>query len=95
MPSREVIPAADHDAAIEASSLSDGSKTLLRGLMRLDRTATYNGGGVGLYYAGLLKTAVRPDIVQLHVDEAVAMLREMKVDLLLVPGMSGFPVGTM
>ena len=95
VPSREVTPAADHDAAIEASSLSDGSRTLLRGLMRLGRTAMYSGGGVGLDYAGLLKTALRPDILRLHVDEAVAVLREQQIDLLLVPGMSGFPIGTM
>lgn len=95
VPSRKIISPADHGAAIDASRLSDGSKALLRGLMRLGRTATYSGGGVGLDYAGLLKTAVRPDILQLHVNEASTVLREQQVDLLLVPGMSGFPVGTM
>jgi hypothetical protein len=63
--------------------------------MRLGKTATYRGGGIGLDYAGLLKTAVRPDILGSHVAEAAAVLRDARVDLLIVPGMSGFPIGTM
>jgi hypothetical protein len=94
-PRRAAIPPAGHEAAIAASDLSEGSKALLRGLMRLGRTATFRGGGVGLDYAGLLKTAVRPDIVGAHIAEAAAVLRQREVDLLLVPGMSGFPIGTM
>jgi hypothetical protein len=42
-----------------------------------------------------LKTAVRPDYLAEHVAEAAAHLRERRVDLLLVPGMSGYPVGAM
>jgi hypothetical protein len=94
-PGREAIPPEGHEAAIVGSALSEGSKTLLRGLMRLGRTATFRGGGVGLDYEGLLKSAVRPDILGAHVAEAAAILRERRVDLLLVPGMSGFPIGTM
>jgi hypothetical protein len=94
-PRREVIPPEGHEAAIAASDLTTGSKTLLRGLMRLGATASFRGGGVGLDYAGLLKSAVRPDILGEHVAEVAAALREQRVDLLLVPGMSGFPIGTM
>jgi hypothetical protein len=94
-PDREATPPSGHDRAIVASSLSEGAKDLLRGLMRLGSTAVFGGGGVGLDYAGLLKTAVRPDIVGGHVAEAAAVLREREVDLILVPGMSGFPIGTM
>ena len=95
LPAREVIPPSGHEAALADSDLSDGSKALLRGLMRLGRTATFRGGGVGLDYAGLLKSAVRPDIVGEHVAEVARTLGERNVDLLLVPGMSGFPIGTM
>jgi hypothetical protein len=93
-PARTVIPPAGHETAIAGSALSEGSKTLLRGLMRLGRTATFRGG-VGLDYEGLLKSAVRPDILGPHVAEAADALRRHEVDLLLVPGMSGFPIGTM
>lgn len=94
-PDREPVPPSGHDRAIAASSLSAGAKDLLRGLMRLGSTATFGGGGIGLDYAGLLKTAVRPDIVGGHVAEVASVLREREVDLILVPGMSGFPIGTM
>lgn len=94
-PDRTPIPPEDLEAAIAASDLSEGSKALLRGLMRLGRTATFRGGGIGLDYAGLLKSAVRPDIVGAHVAEAAEVLRRHDIDLLLVPGMSGFPIGTM
>jgi hypothetical protein len=94
-PGRTVIPPEGHEAAIAGSDLSEGSKALLRGLMRLGRTATFRGGGVGLDYEGLLKTAVRPDILGAHVAEAAEHLRRHEIDLLLVPGMSGFPIGTM
>ena len=95
LPDRTAIPPEGHAAAIAASDLSDGSKALLRGLMRLGQAATFRGGGIGLDYAGLLKTAVRPDIVGAHVAEAAEVLRRQRIDLLLVPGMSGFPIGTM
>jgi hypothetical protein len=92
---RAVIPPEGHEAAIADSDLSAGSKALLRGLMRLGQAATFRGGGVGLDYEGLLKSAVRPDIVGDHVAEAAGALRRHAIDLLLVPGMSGYPIGTM
>jgi hypothetical protein len=92
---RVVIPPEGHEAAIAGSDLSAGSKALLRGLMRLGQAATFRGGGVGLDYEGLLKSAVRPDIVGDHVAEAAEVLRRHEIDLLLVPGMSGYPIGTM
>lgn len=92
---RETIPPERHEAAIAASPLSEGSRALLRGLMRLGQTATFRGGGIGLDYEGLLKSAVRPDILGAHVTEAAEALRRHAIDLLLVPGMSGFPIGTM
>ncbi len=82
-------------AAIAASSLSDGARKLARGLLRLGCTRVFGGGGAGIEYGSLLKTAVRPDLLGGHVAEAARHLREMRVDLLLVPGMSGYPVGAM
>jgi hypothetical protein len=43
----------------------------------------------------LLKTAARPEYIAGHVQEAARHLRETQADLLLVPGMSGYPVGAM
>lgn len=82
-------------AAIAASSLSEGGKRLLGGLLRVGTTAIFPGGGVGLEYGGLLKTASRPEYVGAHVAEAAAHLRARQVDVLLVPGMSGYPIGAM
>ncbi|MGH2534808.1 MAG: hypothetical protein ACRDJW_21320 [Thermomicrobiales bacterium] len=91
----DAIPYAESDAAIDASSLSPGSRALLRGLLRLGCTKVFPGGGVGIEYGSLLKTATRPEYAAVHVAEAAAHLRECRVDLLLVPGMSGYPVGAM
>ena len=91
----EIIPPERHEEAIANSDLSTGSKDLLRGLMRLGAATVFQGGGVGLEYAGLLKSAVRPDIVGEHVREAAQILQNHHIDLLLVPGMSGYPIGTM
>ena len=55
----------------------------------------FPGGGAGIEYGGLLKTAARPDYIAAHVLEAANHLRERQTDLLLVPGMSGYPVGAM
>ena len=55
----------------------------------------FPGGGAGIEYGGLLKTAARPDYIAAHVQEAADHLRERQADLLLVPGMSGYPVGAM
>jgi len=90
-----LIPAEEIEARIAASPLSPGSKGLLRGLLRLGRPAVFPGGGVGIEYGALLKTAVRPDYLASHLAEAAEHLRERRVDLLVVPGMSGYPVGAM
>jgi hypothetical protein len=89
------IPYAESEAAIASSSLSPGSRMLLRGLLRLGATKVFPGGGAGIEYGSLLKTAVRPEFVGLHVQEAAEHLKQSRVDVLLVPGMSGYPVGAM
>ena len=94
-PQEGTIPFAQSDAAINESTLSAGSRALLRGLLRVGSTRMFPGGGAGIEYGGLLKTAARPDYVAAHVSEAADHLRERRVDLLLVPGMSGYPVGAM
>jgi hypothetical protein len=90
-----VIPFAECEAAIAASALSPGSRALLRGLLRVGVTRTFPGGGAGIEYGSLLKTAARPDYIALHVREAATHLHEQRTDMLLVPGMSGYPVGAM
>jgi hypothetical protein len=89
------IPFAQSDAAIDESTLSAGSRALLRGLLRVGSTRMFPGGGAGIEYGGLLKTAARPDYIAAHVSEAAHHLRACQADLLLVPGMSGYPVGAM
>ena len=90
-----VIPASALDEALAASGLSEGGRALARGLIRLGRSAMFGGGGAGIEYGGLLKTATRPDYIGAHVREVADHLRERQVDLLMVPGMSGYPVGAM
>src|SRR5918998_5510648 len=94
-PLEEIIPFTQCDAAIDNSPLSAGSRALLRGLLRVGSTRMFPGGGAGIEYGGLLKTAARPDYIAAHVYEAANHLRERQTDLLLVPGMSGYPVGAM
>ena len=94
-PPESVIPFAQSDPAIDGSPLSPGSRALLRGLLRVGTAREFPGGGAGIEYGGLLKTAARPDYIAAHVQEAAAHLQEQQVDLLLVPGMSGYPVGAM
>jgi hypothetical protein len=91
----EVIPYAGLEPAIAGAALTDGAKALLRGLLRTGCTRDFPGGGIGIEYGSLLKTAVRPDYLAGHIREAAEHLRERRVDLLLVPGMSGYPVGAM
>lgn len=81
--------------ALEDSTLSSGGRDLLRGLLRLGRSAMFPGGGAGIEYGSLLKTAARPEYVGAHVREVSAHLHEQGVDVLVVPGMSGYPVGAM
>lgn len=86
---------ADFELALAESSLSTGSKDLARALVRLARPAQFPGGGVGLEYAPLLKTAARPDVLNAHVTEVTDHLHQERVDILFVPGMSGYPIGSM
>jgi hypothetical protein len=90
-----IIPFTQSDAAIDESPLSPGSRALLRGLLRVGTAREFPGGGAGIEYGGLLKTAARPDYIAVHVQEAAAHLKKQRPDVLLVPGMSGYPVGAM
>jgi hypothetical protein len=89
------LPAAKVASAIEQSDLTPGAKALARGLVDLAAVRTFAGGGLGIEYGSLLKTAVRPEIIAEHVREAATHLREQQVDVLLVPGMSGYPIGSI
>lgn len=91
----DLIPYAAAEEAIAASALSPGGRALLRGMLRVGSTRVFPGGGVGIEYGSLLKTAARPEYLSAHVSEAAAHLRECQADLLVVPGMSGYPVGSM
>ena len=95
LPEGDLIPYEQLDAAMMSSSLTPGAKAMLHGLLRLGRTAIFPGGGAGIEYGSLLKTAARPDHIGVHVQEAATYLREHRVDVLVVPGMSGYPVGSM
>ncbi len=91
----DLIPYADLELALAESTLSPGGRGLLRGLLRLGRSAMFPGGGAGIEYGSLLKTAARPEYIGDHVREAAAHLHDQRVDVLVVPGMSGYPVGSM
>lgn len=90
-----LIPRTELEAAIAGSSLSAGAADLVRGLVRLARPAMFGGGGAGIEYGSLLKTACRPEYLGEHIREVADHLRDRQVDLLMVPGMSGYPVGAM
>lgn len=89
------VPVAEVEAALASCQLTEGARDLVRGLCRLGRPAIFPGGGVGIEYGSLLKTAANPAYLRRHVHEAAAHLREERVDLLVVPGMSGYPIGSM
>jgi len=91
----DLIPRNALEQAIAASALTPGAKDLVRGLVRLGRPAMFGGGGAGIEYGSLLKTAVRPAFLGEHTREVAAHLHKDRVDLLMVPGMSGYPVGAM
>ncbi|MBA3416782.1 MAG: hypothetical protein H0U10_16300, partial [Chloroflexia bacterium] len=91
----EPIPWERVPEVLTASLLSPGSRALLLGLLRSGSARLFPGGGAGIEYGSLLKTAARPDVVGGHVREAAAHLRATGADLLLVPGMSGYPIGSM
>lgn len=90
-----LVPFSDIERALAASDLSTGSADLVRGLLHLGRPAVFAGGGTGIEYGSLLKTAVNPLFLRRHVEEAAEHLRQQRVDVLIVPGMSGFPIGSM
>lgn len=91
----DVVPFTGCEAAIAGSALSPGARQLLCGLLRVGTTRDFPGGGVGIEYGSLLKTAARPDFLAGHIAEAAAHLRACNADLLVVPGMSGYPIGAM
>src|SRR5215217_5993182 len=91
----EVIPFDHAPGFLTRTSMLSGSRKLLLGLLRTGTTRIFPGGGIGIEYGSLLKTAARPDDIGDHVREVAAHLRERSVDVLLVPGMSGYPVGSM
>jgi hypothetical protein len=95
LPGVPVITRSDLETALEASALSDGSRDIVRALIRLAKPARFPGGGVGLEYGPLLKTAARPDILARHIAEVSRHLQADSVDLLVLPGMSGYPIGAM
>ncbi|MEJ7840013.1 MAG: hypothetical protein WKF81_14460 [Thermomicrobiales bacterium] len=90
-----LVPCSDIERALAASTLSDGAADLVRGVLQLGRPAVFAGGGTGIEYGSLLKTAVNPLYLRRHVEEAAEHLRQQRVDVLIVPGMSGFPIGSM
>jgi len=91
----EMIRHGDLEPALARSVLSDGARHLLRGLLAVGAPAMFAGGGVGIDYGSLLKTAARPEYLGAHIAEASAYLHAQRVNLLIVPGMSGYPVGSM
>jgi hypothetical protein len=90
-----IIPVTERDAAIAGSGLSDGGKALVKALLRTSRPRVFPGGGLGIEYGALLKTAARPDLLAPHIAEVVDHLRNAQIDILFVPGMSGYPIGAM
>lgn len=90
-----IVPWEQAADAVERSSLSPGSRALLLGLLRTGSARMFPGGGAGIEYGSLLKTAARPDDLAGHIQEAAAHFRSKRVDLLVVPGMSGYPIGAM
>jgi len=91
----DVVPFEALAERLAGSDLTPGAQAMLVGLLRLGRSAIFPGGGAGIEYGSLLKTAARPDHIGLHVREAAEHLRTKRVDVLVVPGMSGYPVGSM
>jgi hypothetical protein len=95
VPAEGIIPFPECADRIASAPLSAGSRALLHGLLRIGAARDFPGGGAGIEYGGLLKTAARPEYIAGHVAEAAAHLHEQRADLLLVPGMSGYPIGAM
>jgi hypothetical protein len=92
---RTLIARTDVATRAAHSALSVGAQDMLTGLCRLARPAVFAGGGLGIEYGPLLKSAVNPAYLHRHAQEAAAHLREQRAHVLLVPGMSGYPIGAM
>jgi hypothetical protein len=90
-----IIPVAERADAVARSLLSPGSRALVDALLRTSWPRIFPGGGLGIEYGALLKTAARPDLLAPHIAEVVAHLRAAAIDVLFVPGMSGYPIGAM
>lgn len=88
-------PFSELESLLGASTLLPGSKDLARAVLRYAEPRIFGGGGLGLEYGPLLKTATRPDLLRTHIAEVAAHLHQARVDLLVVPGMSGYPIGAM
>jgi hypothetical protein len=91
----ELIPLHELERELLSSNLSEGGRDLVRGLHQLGRPAVFPGGGVGIEYAGLLKTAANPRYLRRHVQEVAQHLRDQRVDIVVIPGLSGYLVGSM
>jgi hypothetical protein len=91
----EPIPFEEAEQVIRESSLSPGARDIARSLLRWAQPRVFPGGGLGLDYGPLFKTAARPDLLGRHITEVSEHLRGHQVDLLVVPGMSGYPIGAM
>jgi hypothetical protein len=81
--------------ALAKSPLSFGSREIARALLRTGQPRLFPGGGLGLDYAALFKTATRPDLIGRHIAEVSTHLIANGINLLVVPGMSGYPIGSM
>src|ERR1700754_427099 len=91
----ELILSHELERELLSSNLSEGARDLVRGLHRLGRPAVFPGGGVGIEYAGLLKTAANPRYLRRHVQEAAQHLRDQRVNVMVIPGLSGYLIGSM
>ena len=87
----QFIPYAETSSAIELSALSQGSKQLLKGLLRLGRLMQFPGG-YGIDYAPLLKRGVWPKYISAHIHEVGAILKDKQAHILVAPGISGHPI---
>jgi len=94
-PCIEPIPFAQLESLLTKSALSPGSQEITRALLRWGIPRHFPGGGLGLEYGPLFKTAARPDLFTHHINEVTAHLHEQRIDLLVIPGMSGYPIGAM
>lgn len=90
-----IVPIEERADAIARSRLGPGSRALVDALLRTSWPCVFPGGGLGIEYGALLKTAARPDLLAPHIAEVVAHLRAAAIDVLFVPGMSGYPIGAM